>query len=409
MNIPISRGPGSGNHRIRRRSRRGMCALITLATVALLASACGGTSSSPSSSAPTQTPSTASSSSSAVDPVVAKAKEFLAQSSMAQTVWAGPTTGPAGLRDKRIAFITCGSFSPVCIAQGELVTAAAAKLGWKVTTLDGQGTVAGWLDAFNQAISSNVDGIIDYGVTTSAIPTAIASAKEAGIPIVSMAAGGTSGANPADGVFYDPTPNACAMGDAFANYAIADSNGTARVVWESDTAYDIATAKSDCFQKTMATCSTCDLLEVANSPLATWAKDGASVVLGWLNKYGPEPFYFGSVADFVFPGVIPAVKAAGKTPADIKMFGSDGGAASYESIRKGDDFIVATFPQPINEMAYLAVDGMNRALSNEPPQEYTPAPYTVIKGNVDIQGGKNNEYIPDYNFEQEILKIWGVS
>lgn len=386
-------------------------ALLALGLVSLLAltAACGDGSPSTDSGSTSSQSTSASGDADAAAAVVATAKEFLAQSTAPQTEWLGPTTGPTGLRGKRIAFVTCGSFSPVCIAQGELVTEVAERLDWEVTTLDGQGTVAGWLAAFNQAISSGVDGIINYGVTSSAIPSAIASAKAAGIPIISMAAGGTSGANPADGVFYDPTPDACALGNAFAQYVIAASDGTARVVWETDTAYDIATAKTECFTETMDTCPTCEVLEVANSPLATWATNGAAVTSGWVNKYGPDPFYFGSVADFVFPPVIPVLRAAGVTPADVPMFGSDGSPSSYEAIRQGDDFIVATFPQPINEMAYLAVDGMNRALSNEPPQDYTPPPYTVTQDNVDIQGGDNNEYIPEYDFEEQITDIWGVS
>jgi ribose transport system substrate-binding protein len=393
----------------RRRSRRARGSLaVGLAALLGFAAACGGSSSGGTAASPTGGSSSDSGGASAA--VVAAAKAFEAKAQADQTTWTGPTTGPKALKGKKLAFISCGSFSPVCIAEGKLVAQVAAKIGWQTTQLDGQGTVAGWLSAYNHAISSKVNGIITYGVTPSAVPSAIKSANAAGIAIVAMGAESKSGPDPAPGVFYDATPNYCASGNAYAQYLIAQSNGTGRVVWVTDTTYEAATAKTNCFVETMKKCTTCQVLKVVNTPLATWVTDGPGMVTGWWHKYGPKPFYFGSVADFTFPPVIPALKAAGVTPKQMPMFGSDGSPTSYTAIRQGDSsFILATFPQPITEMAWLAVDGINRALSHQPAIDYTPPPYTVVTSNVDSQGGKDNVYVADYGFAKEISKIWGIS
>ncbi len=391
----------------------GMVALV-LIVLSIFVSACGGGSSSSTSndssegSTSGKETTNASATSASASPVVsetAKAVEALEEES---TKWEGPTSAPPIESGKKIAYVSCGSFAAVCVEAGKALTAAAEKAGWEVTTIDGKGTVSGWLQAFDQAIALKPDGIISFAVTPSTIPKAIQSAESAGIPVVTMLGAGKAGPDPYPGVFFDASEQPVEIGKAMADYVIAKSEGKGRAVFVWDPSYEIAKAKREGFLKEFETCEECELLDDVNTPFANLANDAPGLTSHWIDAFGSEPFYIVSVGDVVFDSVVPTLKSRGEDPETVQLVGADGSSTSYERIRQGGQYQVADVPQPIEELTYESIDQLNRALHGEPADEYLPDPYLLTEGNIEIQGGSENKYKPANGYETEYLKIWGV-
>ena len=74
-------------------------------------------------------------------------------------------------------------------------------------------------------------------------------------------------------------------------------------------------------------------------------------------------------------------------------------------IRKGN-YQVADVPEPSTLFGYEAVDAAVRAMAGQPPAEFIQPTYLVTKENVDAEGGKENQFIPNNNFACHYANIW---
>ncbi len=334
-------------------------------------------------------------STSRVSSQVAAIEKTVAQMQAAQTTWTGPTSGPVASPGKRIVYLSGQESNSLDAAYGQYLQQAAQKIGWTVTIIDGLGTPTGWLAGMNQAVALHPAGIVIFADATS-LQEPIAAANAEHIPVIGLHASETTG--PGYGLYTNIQEDAAAIGRAEADYAIAESNGTAHVIIVTHNEYGIAIIKSDAMKSEIAKCPGCKLLTYVNFPAADADTRMAQIATSWVSKYG-DSFYAMTVGDNDWDYAVPALSAGGASPDDIKLIGSDGTATAYQRIRAGD-FEVATVPEPAQEEADYAIYQMNRALHGLPPDTWYPPIYLVTHSNVNAEGGAQDVFDPGNNYQQ---------
>lgn len=318
-----------------------------------------------------------------------------------QTTWNGPQSGPVAAKGKTIVYLSGQESNSLDAAYGNYLKAMAKRIGWKVTVIDGQGTPTGWTDGMNQAVALHPDGIIIFADATS-LAKPIAAAHAAHIPVIGLHASAYNA--PGDGLYTNIQENAPAIGRAEADIAIADSNGTARVIIVTHNEYAIARIKSDAMKAELAKCHGCKLLTYVNYPAAESSSRTAQLVTSWVSAYGPN-FYALTVGDNDWDFAVPALKAGGVPPTGgVKLIGSDGIASAYRRIREGQ-YQVATIPEPAQEEADYALYQMNRAFHGLAPTAWYPPIYAVVKSNVNAEGGAQDNFDPDNRYQARFTSL----
>lgn len=337
---------------------------------------------------------------------VAQAEAFLRQHEGLDTAWDGPTSGPTAAKGKSIFVIGSDFTNTAIVEYADDVKKAGAALGWKVTLLDGQGTESGWVAAFGAAIARKASGIVTDVNIASVLPQADAAAK-AGIKIVGIHAAGLPQAYPQYHLFYNIESSPTQIGQAEAEYAIATSDGHARVAIIYDDEYQIARVKADAMKDEILKCGGCKLLAFVNTPSADESTDMPPLATRFWSKYG-KGMYLLSITDSYFDYAVPTLRSIGvpsSGPDSMILVGADGTASGYQRIRS-NEYEVADVPEPFGLFGYEAIDELNRAFHGDAPYPYTPSVHIVTKSDINEEGGKKDEYTPDTNFAAHYLKIW---
>jgi ribose transport system substrate-binding protein len=287
------------------------------------------------------------------------------------------------------------------------VTEGAAKLGWKATTIDGQGTADGQRRALQQAIALQPNGIVLASVDAQSNIGLLKEASDAGIKIIGIhsvaAPGPASDVHLFTNITYDPVGQATLAG----NYAIADSNGTARMIVVTDTQYAIARAKADAAQATIKACNTCLMLDYVSTPVGSANTNMPGLFTSWIQK-NPDPFYVYTVSDagFFDPGV-PALRTGGvEASGRIALIGSDGSPAAYERIKTGQ-YEIGTIPEPAALQGWQAIDELNRALNGAPASGFVQPLHVITQANVGTDINADGIYEPKVDYRSEYAKVWG--
>jgi ribose transport system substrate-binding protein len=338
--------------------------------------------------------------------IVEEAKRDLVIYAGPQSDWRGPTESPKPPTGKKIAYISNDENNDASRAWGVAIQEAGGKLGWEVTIIDGKATPVGWINAFNQAIALNVDGIITSADAAS-LQEPIADAKTKNIPIVGIHAAALPGPNEELGLFTNIQQDPRDIGKAQADWVIADSNGEGKVIVTSHNEFAIAETKSRATEARIKECPGCQVLEYVSSPIAEVAQRQPQLIISWVQKYG-TPLYVTAVADYTLDFQVPALRTAGVDPATVKLVGADGQRSAYERIRSGE-YQVVTVSEPVEMQAYQAIDEINRAIQGQQPSGFVQAPYLVTPENVDAEGGDQNAFIPTNDYKKRYLELWGVS
>lgn len=342
----------------------------------------------------------------AADDPVAAAKAEIQRLAGPQTEWTGPTSSPTPGKDKFIVYLSADEQNDISRRYGLYIKEAAEKLGWRVTIIDGKGNPGTWLSGFNQALALNPDGIATQSDARS-LQGPIRIANERGIPVIGLHAASLPGPAPDLGLYLNIQEDPRDIGKAQADWAIADSDGKARVIVVTHNEYQIAETKSGATRDAVKACATCEVLEYVDFPASEAAQRMPQLTTTWVQKYG-LPIYITSVGDNDLDFALPSLRSAGIEPSQAKLIGADGNRSAYERIRRGDQYQAVTISEPIELQAYQAVDEFNRAFNNQPPSGFIQAPYVVVHENVDREGGDQNLFVPSNNYKEHYLKIWGV-
>lgn len=335
---------------------------------------------------------------------VAEAKAIVAERTKKQTEWKGPTDGPRAPAGSYIlAYVSPDQSYTPHVLWGKGVEDAASKLGWKVMTFDGRGTVSGTLSAMQQALAANPAAIVTPA-DANALQKPIKEAVGRHIPVIGIHATAFPGPHPDLGLYMNIVSNPAEIGQTEAAYVIAMSNGTARDIHMVDNSYAIARFKAKSTIEPIQNCKGCKFLENVNMPLGDASSRMSSAISGLLARYG-DSWWMTTCCDGYYTNVAAALRAAGASTAKIKLVGADAPPSAYDMIRKGG-FEVASVPEPSSLFGYMAVDAVIRAMAGKEPAHFLQPVFLIVKENVDSEGGKNNEFVPSNNFACHYMNIW---
>jgi ribose transport system substrate-binding protein len=323
-----------------------------------------------------------------------------------QTVWDGPTTGPAIGEGKHIVYLSGDEQNDISRLYGVYMTEAAEAIGWELTIIDGRGSPASWLSGLNQGLALNPDGVVMFADAAS-LQEPIREAAGRGIPVVGLHAAANPGPQADIGLFFNIQQDTVAIGQAQADWVIAHSNGTARVVVLSHNEYAIAATKSGATRDRLLECEGCEVMEYVNSPASEAAQRQPQLTTSWVQRFG-LPLYATSVGDNDWDFAVPTLRAAGVDPSEVILVAADGNRSAYDRIRQGNQYQMVTVSEPIELQAYQAIDELNRAFAGEQPSGYIQQPYLVTPDNVDAEGGDQNAFFPSNGYKEQYFAIWGV-
>ncbi len=355
----------------------------------------------PATAAPTVAPSTTTAS---TDPVQAAIDATDARMA-AQTQWTGPTTGPTADAGKTVVYISSDESNQGSHLWGLYQQQAGQAIDWKVTVLDGKGTTAGRLTACNQALTLKPDAITFEGDAVG-LQDCLKQADSSGIVIVGVHGAATPGPQPSLHLFTNVTSDPSQIGVAMADYIIADSKGTGKAMILYDNLFDVARAKAEAMKAEFAKCTGCTLLGYENSPLAEVTTRTAPLFTAYQSKYGKDFQYVMSITDYYYDFAVPALTSGGVPTSQLKLVGSDGNPSAYERIRAGNEYQVATVPEPAELLGWQIIDEVNRGIHKVAPSGYAPPIYVVSAANVDAEGGSNNIFSPSSGFKAHYTAIW---
>jgi ribose transport system substrate-binding protein len=337
---------------------------------------------------------------------VAAARAAIAARTAPQTQWTGPTTGPRGVRGKRVVYLSLGENNPIGHLWGVYLEEAASRLGWKLTVLDGKGSPAAWIQGARQALALRPDAIVT-SADARTMKGPLSQAAGLGIPIVGLHGSAQPGPDAEGHLFTNIVSDPEDIGRAMVEWAVADSRGTARVVLLYDGVYQISLIKRTGWQRALASCPGCALLREDNFPIADVPTRMGQRATSWVQAHG-TPLYVLAVADYYFDFAIPALRTAGVAPGQVKLVGADGTTQAWNRVRNGQQYQVMTIPEPIELQSWQAVDELNRAFHGEPPSGFVQPVYVVQRSNVDAEGGDRNQFFPGNGYKRHYSRIWGV-
>jgi ribose transport system substrate-binding protein len=339
----------------------------------------------------------------AQDAFVAEAIAATESRSKPQTEWLGPTTGPKAEAGTRIVYISSDQTNALSAQYGKFLQDAGSQIGWEVTVIDGKATAANWITAFNQALALNPDGIA-MTLQSPSVTGPLEAAAAAGIPVVGMHSTSLPGPSEEFHLFNNISSDPDETGRALVDWAVAESNGTARIIAIGDNIYPISIVKTDAMVDQVAKCSGCTLIANENIPAANVSAQMGGIMTSWVLNY-EKPFYALSVGDFWFDFATPALHTGNVPMEDVRLGAADGTPQAYQRVRDGD-YQHITIPEPIEMHSWQAIAELNRAIHSEPPTTFVQPVYVVTSANIGAEGGPDNTFTPSNNFKDHYLKIW---
>ncbi|MBB3459316.1 ribose transport system substrate-binding protein [Rhizobium sp. BK313] len=344
------------------------------------------------------------------DDYVDKAKAYIASITKPGGEWTGPTSGPKVQGKKTIVFVNYDQRNSGGRAVGEFAGEAAKIVGWDYRVLDGQGTVSGQTAALNQAIALKPDGIILGSVDALEHNPEITEAVKQGIKVVSWHSGTTPGTIQGSPIFTNVTTDPTEVATAAGLYAVADSNGTAKVVLFTDSAYQICITKTNAEKAAIEGCKNCKVLDVEDTPLGEASTRMPQLTTTLMAKYGENWTHSIGINDLYFDYMAPALQAAGidgaGKPRNISA--GDGSESAFQRIDT-NQFQMGTVAEPLRLHGFQLIDELNRAFSGEKASGYSAPVHLFTPENVKSDRGPGGIYDPANNYEQHYKTIWGLS
>jgi ribose transport system substrate-binding protein len=339
---------------------------------------------------------------------VANAKAVVAAATAPSSSWGGPSTGPKAVAGKTVVYVAGDMRNGGIQGNADGVKEAAKKIGWTLRVLDGQGSISGIQSAFSQAIALKPDGIVIGGFDVVQNAAIIKQAVSQGIKVAAWHGGAKPGPMPDYQIVSNITSDSAKVAKVAADYAIALSDGHAGVIIFTDSAYSMALSKAKMMRDEMKTCPGCTVLSFEDTPLAETSTRMSQLTTSLLQRYGTKWTYALAINDlyfdFIGPPLISAGRDAAGPPANISA--GDGSNSAYERIRSGQ-YQAATVPEPLLLHGWQVIDELNRDFAGQKDSGYVAPVHLVVAKNVELDGGKHDNYDPDNGYRDVYARIWG--
>lgn len=314
-----------------------------------------------------------------------------------------PTEGPKAETGKTIVTIPCSAAAQGCKIAVDWFKRAADDIGWKTVQIDPAGDPNKMADAVNRAVSIKADGIFTVAIDAGTIQAPLRKAKEAGLFATCFSCVDE------DGLLVDILPAEEQHGiDGYnlAAQAYVENEGKLRMILLRDNEFGNTRGREEGVLKFMKECKDaggdCEVLAEQNVLVQNI---NTSVPQQTVSTARQHPDWNALVApyDAILTTVIPALKEAGLTGENKRVYGFDPIDINVDWIRNSD-VETATVASPYRWIAYAAVDQLNRAFAGEEAVDQGIKDKLITKDNAPPEG---ETYLDDGDPSAAFKKIWG--
>lgn len=390
---------------------RGLLAIVCVLLLTVVFAACGDDNDSSNGGSSGGSDTTATDGGSGSD-IVAEANAAVEEAKAPVTEWRGPSETPTPPKDKFIYIIACSPDTEGCQRHTQAAQEAAKVLGWRAELIQTNGTPQEFVSAMNEGMDQGVDAILGGSLPFAAIKQPLARAEEEGIPVVTMIGGNETPEWSEDfkgGLYADVDTDNLKLGAMAANWAIAQTDGKAKVGILNEKDFPILGGRIQGFTEALDKCPDCEVVKDLNVPVSVLAKEGAPTVASFLRANPDVNYMFGSYdGGSVF--AVQGIKQAGKAES-VALVGQDANEPNFGFIRAGD-VQTASAGASHEWIGWAAVDDLIRAFNNEAPApEWNSNSGEGIPGklfdktNLPPEGEK---FLGDLDFKAKFKELWGL-
>lgn len=301
---------------------------------------------------------------------------------------------------KTAAFISCGS--PECDQEGAIVKQATDALGWTLSVINTNSTVAGEQSAFQQVVREKLNAVFYSAVSRSAFSQFIPQLEANG----TFVAGAFVTDSEGNGINYlDYGPTAVGpVGTLEAAWIADDSNGSGSAVFINIPAFSVLADELTGFTTGMAKyCPSCTS-GTLNIPNAAVGQNVPALTVAYLRAH-PNVKYVVASADSLVDGLPAAIKGAGLT--GIKIIGQAATGTNLVYLHAGQED--ASFALDYYYALWALVDAAARHFAGVPQVEFdanTLPHWLLTKDNAPTT---NSIFPVVKNLEAQFKALWGVS
>jgi ribose transport system permease protein len=342
-----------------------------------------------------------------------KAKQIVAASSEAKTKGPELPAVKVGsrLKGKSIFYISAGLSFPFSQEVLKGVRDAGSALGMTVVIADAMEGPSKASSFIDRAISQGSAAIILQGVDPYGIQAAIADAKKAHIPVISVAAM-PPGPLPKDiaaaGLSVSVDFSDVAVGKVMAAYVAANAASDAHVAYIGCSTFRTDASIAKAFATELhQLCPGC-ILTAKDSPLMQWQTTLPSLVRTLLTV-DPAITFIVPVVDAMVPSIKPAVIAVGAGE-KVKIVSNNAQLPDMKAIATKKDQEVADVGASNERMGWATVDEVARLLTSHPAatDEQPLRLFTVQNiGEVNLSKPAYTWYGP-FDFKAYYRRLWGL-
>ena len=395
--------------KMRFENKRSVAKSSSFAVLTLLVAACG--SSTPSaSSASTSSAKATSTTASAAGQVSQAQAEIAKYMAMPTFVDPGPAIDVSKLKGKKV-LVVLDAPAPSLQNIATAISQAGQAAGIQVQVFNGQGTLSTIEQGIQQGINQQVGAIILAGVATSQVPSSVAAANAAKIPIVDVVAGeptpGVAGQGYGSSIFGGSGPSWVELGRLMADTAIVHSSGGSINVGVITFDNPISTGVVEGIKAVFSKCSNCHILSTQDIEPTNWATKVAGATSS-LILANPNLNYVFPVSDTPSIFATAGVSQAGAAGHVAVVTSGSNGPATIALVQKGP-IMIADPGSSAPWSGWEAMDQALRAMSGmKPGNPATPIRY-LDKSNLaglqltsDLSSVFGDSYVAGYK------KLWGL-
>jgi ribose transport system substrate-binding protein len=337
------------------------------------------------------------------DPVVRAARAAVNAPPPPLSAYRGPAHGPPAQPRALVVFVAADLTNEATAAVARGVQQAAGTIGWPLQILDGQATTQGQSQALGTALHERAGGVILGGFDAADQRAALRRARSQGLPVVGWQAAPRPGPDRSSGLFTNVTADRGVVARLAADYAIADSNGTAGAVIFTDSEYSIDAYTSHQVALRLGACRGCTVLQTVDEPIATATIATAAVATALLERFGRRWGYLLAVNGAYLDGARTALLGAGRSgdQPPFSVVAGEGVESEFARIR-ANDYERASVAEPLNLQGWQLIDELNRARARKPPSGFIAPPRLITQA--DVQNG--GIFDPRSGYQQNYTHLW---
>lgn len=388
--------------------KRPIATSSSFVALSILVAACG---SSTSSSATTTSPAKNTSTTVSAASRVAQAQAEIAKYTSIPTFTdPGPAIDVSKLRGRKV-LVVLDAPAPSLQNIAAAIVQAGQAAGIQVQVFNGQGTISTIEQGIQQGIDQQVGAIILAGVATSQVPSSVAAANAAKIPIVDVVAGEPSpevaGQGYGSSIFGGSGPSWVELGRLMADTAIVQSSGgnvnAAIITFDNPISSGVVKGINAVF----SACSNCHIISSQDIEPTNWATKVAGATSS-LILANPNLNYIFPVSDTPSIFANAGVSQAGASGRVQVVTSGSNGPATVALVQKGP-IMIADPGSSAPWSGWEAMDQALRAMSGmKPGNPVIPIRYldkknlTGLQFTSDLSSVFGNAYVAGYK------KLWGL-